>query len=314
MPSLSQVNLESYLLAQLPRRWTVWSVGRRTANRRSGAVGAGRRWRWRGRRRTASGSRRSWRCWGLAESARRCFWAWRWTCCSAGLADCGRPCAGPHSISLQQTATTALASGWYPEKTSMNPEHWHWVHCQVECGRRRKVHELVLADIAGDAWAQEADRPGSHVAAPAILAKCAAVVVVADAERLHAGDHNADFVVHKLLSTIGELSGGSRRKADQRPLAVVFTKTDACPRAADDPLSFAESHCRAVNRLREPVPEHQGVRHLGRRRQRQPRPPRPPPPRAATDRTARRGRAVWLAADATLTPDKKGTGPIIASD
>ena len=37
---------------------------------------------------------------------------------------------GPLSISLQQTTATALSTGWFPEKTARNPEHWHWVHCQ----------------------------------------------------------------------------------------------------------------------------------------------------------------------------------------
>ena len=52
---------------------------------------------------------------------------------------------GPMSISLQQTTTTALATGWFPEKTAATPEHWHWVHCQFNCRRRRRPLELVIA-------------------------------------------------------------------------------------------------------------------------------------------------------------------------
>lgn len=246
MPSLSQVNLESYLLAQLSTPLDCLVCGAENCQSAERCCRC---------RAPVALARQAADCkrepsfvavLGAGGVGKTVFLGMAMDMLLRRVGGLKATVRGPHSISLQQTATTALASGWYPEKTSTNPEHWHWVHCQVECGRRRKVHEIVLADIAGDAWAQEADRPGSHVAAPAILAKCAAVMVVADAERLHAGDHNADFVVHKLLSTIGELSGGSRRKADQRPLALVFTKTDACPRAADDPLGFAESHCRAL--------------------------------------------------------------------
>jgi len=153
---------------------------------------------------------------------------------------------GPHSIGLQQKTTTALASGWYPDKTSSDPEHWNWVHCLVECGRRRRPTELILADIAGDAWANEADHPGSQAALAALLARSNAIMVLADAQRLHAGDHSDDFVALKLLSQLGEFQRKGRR--ERRPLALVFTKADACQSCLDYPAEFAESHADSLLR------------------------------------------------------------------
>src|SRR5256714_3494146 len=90
---------------------------------------------------------------------------------------------GPMSISLQQATTTALATGWFPEKTVTTAEHWHWVHCQFNCRRRRRPLELVIPDISGEALALETERPGRYQAIRALLAKCAGLIVMADAEK-----------------------------------------------------------------------------------------------------------------------------------
>lgn len=153
---------------------------------------------------------------------------------------------GPHSIALQQQTTTALASGCYPDKTPLDPEQWNWVHCLVECGRRKRPAELILADVAGEAWMSEADRPETHAALTALLRRSAAVVVLADAQRLHAGDHSADYTVLKLLSQFDSAKGGRRR--DRRPLAVIFTKADTCQTALDRPSEFADAHADALLR------------------------------------------------------------------
>jgi len=153
---------------------------------------------------------------------------------------------GPMSISLQQTTTTALATGWFPEKTGTDPEHWHWVHCQFNCRRRRRPLELVIPDLSGDALAIETDRPGRYPAIRSLLEKCAAVMVLADAQRLQAGDHSQDFITLKLLSMIGELREQSssrwQRGTERRPLALVLTKADGCDGAQENPHHFAAAH------------------------------------------------------------------------
>jgi Double-GTPase 2 len=158
---------------------------------------------------------------------------------------------GPMSISLQQTTTTALATGWFPEKTVTTPEHWHWVHCQFNCRRRRRPIELVIPDLSGEALAIETERAGRYPAIRALLAKCAAVVVLADAELLQAGDHSQDFVTLKLLSLMGELreeQSRSRRNRgpERRPLALLLTKADKCDGLFENPAEFAEAHAGAL--------------------------------------------------------------------
>ena len=171
---------------------------------------------------------------------------------------------GPMSISLQQTTTTALATGWFPEKTVTTPEHWHWVHCQFNCRRRRRPLELVIPDVSGEALAIETERAGRYPAIRSLLAKCAGVMVLADAERLQAGDHSQDFVTLKLLSLIGELRdeqshGWRQRGAERRPLALVLTKADKCDGLDENPREFAEAHAScAVERL--PVAVSRGTR------------------------------------------------------
>jgi Double-GTPase 2 len=154
---------------------------------------------------------------------------------------------GPLSISLQQTTATALSTGWFPEKTARNPEHWHWVHCQFHCRRRRQPIEVVFADVAGDAFAEETEREGRHPAIRALLGRCSGVMVLVDAERLKSGDHEPDFVTLKLLTLLGDLraeqmSGRRLRGSERRPLALVLTKADQCEGCADDPREFAEAH------------------------------------------------------------------------
>src|SRR5690606_18919484 len=152
----------------------------------------------------------------------------------------------PHSISLQQATTTALAAGWYPDKTLRDPENTCWVHCRVECGRRRRRVDIVLADFAGEAFEDEMEMPGSFPAVRSILSKCKGILVLADAQRLQSGEHEADYLSLKLLSLVKELQPTSSRWARRRrtspPLALVFTKADMTPACAQNPLNFAENH------------------------------------------------------------------------
>jgi hypothetical protein len=170
---------------------------------------------------------------------------------------------GPMSISLQQATTTALATGWFPEKTPAGAEHWHWVHCQFNCRRRRRPLEIAVPDVSGEALAAETERPGRYPAIRSLLAKCAGVLIVADAERLQAGDHAQDFVTLKLLSLMGELrdehsKGWRNRHAERRPLALVLTKADRCDGLHDNPREFATAHASSLwNDCRSRFPRHE---------------------------------------------------------
>ncbi|HEY3395073.1 MAG TPA: hypothetical protein VGK58_20380, partial [Lacipirellulaceae bacterium] len=158
---------------------------------------------------------------------------------------------GPMSISLQQTTTTALSTGWFPEKTVTTPEHWHWVHCQFNCRRRRRPIELVIPDLSGEALAVETERSGRYPSIRSLLTKCAAVLVLADAELLQSGDHSQDFVTLKLLSLMGELRQEQARARrlrgpERRPLALLLTKADKCDGLFENPHEFAEAHASAL--------------------------------------------------------------------
>lgn len=152
---------------------------------------------------------------------------------------------GPQSIALQQTTSSALASGWFPDKTPNNPQEWQWVHARIECARKRKAQELILADIAGEAWATADHDSSRQMAVPALLAQAAAFVVLADAERLHAGEQEETFTALRSLSLLTEMRrepGRRSMRPDKRPCALVLTKADACFRSLDDPEGFAEAH------------------------------------------------------------------------
>ena len=169
---------------------------------------------------------------------------------------------GPMSISLQQTTTTALATGWFPEKTVTTPEHWHWVHCQFNCRRRRRPIELVIPDVSGEALGVETERSGRYPAVRSLLAKCAGFMVMADAELLQSGDHSHDFVTLKLLSLIGELRDEylkrRSRAPERRPMALVLTKADKCDGLLENPREFAEAHASALwSDCRSRFPRHE---------------------------------------------------------
>jgi hypothetical protein len=168
---------------------------------------------------------------------------------------------GPMSISLQQATTTALATGWFPEKTVTTAEHWHWVHCQFNCRRRRRPLELVVPDVSGEALVVETERANRYPALRSLLAKAAGVMVLADAEQLQSGDHSEDFVALKLLSLIGDLRNEHSRRtrgAERRPLALVLTKADKCEGLFDNPREFAEGHAASLwNDCRERFPKNE---------------------------------------------------------
>src|SRR6185295_14371320 len=97
----------------------------------------------------------------------------------------------------------------------------------------------------------ETERSGRYPAIRSLLANCAGVMVLADAERLQAGDHSQDFATLKLLSLIGELRDERSRSwrkngLDRRPVVLVLTKADQCDTLHEHPREFAEAHATAL--------------------------------------------------------------------
>jgi hypothetical protein len=150
---------------------------------------------------------------------------------------------GAFSISLQQLTTSALAQGIFPSKTPNEPDRWNWVHCQIRSKRRRMV-DLILPDMAGEAIVEEIDHPQTYPVIRSFLKKCSGVILLIDAIRLQHGEHDQDHFAMKLLMFLDELYGPQqkKKKAAARPIALVMTKADQCERCFDDPVTFARTH------------------------------------------------------------------------
>jgi hypothetical protein len=153
---------------------------------------------------------------------------------------------GAFSVSMQQQTMTALARRRFPEKTPSEADSWRWVHCEIIRDKQGKEYlDLVTPDFAGEAVALEIEQPGTFPTIHSVVAKSAALLVLLDSVRVRDGDREEDFFGMKLAAYIAErhqLGGGPLRKKLQAPVAVVLTKADACPEAADAPAKFAAAH------------------------------------------------------------------------
>ncbi|OHB78922.1 MAG: hypothetical protein A2W31_10595 [Planctomycetes bacterium RBG_16_64_10] len=150
---------------------------------------------------------------------------------------------GAFSISLQQLTTSALARGYFPEKTPNEPDRWNWVHCQIRSKRHRRPVDLIVPDMAGEAVLQEIEHPRTYPVIRSFLRKCAGVIVLIDAIRLQRGEHDQDHFSLKILMFLDELfDQPKKKKQPQRPVALVLTKADQCERCFDDPVAFAKTH------------------------------------------------------------------------
>lgn len=147
---------------------------------------------------------------------------------------------GAFSISLQQATLGALSRCRFPEKTPNEPDRWNWLHCQVKTPRRRRPVDLIMPDMAGEALLQELDHPNTFPVINAFLKRCAGIMLMVDAPDLEEGDDGHDYFAMKIVSYLCELASHRRTGWPNRPVAVIFTKSDQCSRTSfDDPADFA---------------------------------------------------------------------------
>jgi hypothetical protein len=150
-------------------------------------------------------------------------------------------------IALQELATTALENRRFPEKTPAEADEWQWVHCEVSSRARSKAYaDVITPDFAGEAIAQEIEQPGLYPAIGHVVSQSHGLLILCDSIRVRDAGLGEDLFAMKLLSYLTHLheaktSGRTRQKL-QRPIAIVFTKTDSCPEARDDPDRFARSN------------------------------------------------------------------------
>ena len=156
---------------------------------------------------------------------------------------------GAFSINLQQATIAALRRCQFPEKTPNDPDRWHWVHCQVEAPRRRRPLDVIVPDVAGESILEEIDHPHTYPAIRALLAKAAGALVLLDGPRLESSKSGQDLFALKLLEGFCEMADPAHRGWHNRPVAVVFTKSDQCDACLTDPVAYAAHRLPAVARL-----------------------------------------------------------------
>lgn len=148
---------------------------------------------------------------------------------------------GAFSLEVQQHSIAGLSQRRFPPATHRDPENWNWMHCQVNDRSRRRPLELILPDMSGAAIEEEVD----HHASPIIrefLKRCAAAIILVDAERLAHDDQSPDFFAMKVISHLHELGASRKASWTRRPVAIVFTKADGAPGCFEDPAAYAEVH------------------------------------------------------------------------
>lgn len=149
---------------------------------------------------------------------------------------------GAFSISLQQSTMQALARCEFPAKTPLEPDHWNWMHCQLQDQQTYGALELIMPDMAGEAIVEEMEHPGAFPVIKAFLSHCRGLVVLIDAARIEEGDQEHDFFTMKMLSYLTELNGDPGQGWPARPLALVFAKADLTDACFDDPREYARRH------------------------------------------------------------------------
>lgn len=149
---------------------------------------------------------------------------------------------GPFSLAVQQETVSALENRRFPDKTRSEADDWRWVHCEVAPARRpRNVTDIVTPDLAGEAIALEITRPGSYSIIKSVVSQSAGLILLFDSQRARDNGRDEDLFAMKLLSYLENTLAQqhtTRRKLSI-PLAIVFTKSDACAEASADPAEFA---------------------------------------------------------------------------
>lgn len=150
---------------------------------------------------------------------------------------------GAFSIGLQEQVVTALEQRTFPEKTPTESDLWKWLHCVVtdSSGRKPKEVDFVAPDFAGEAIAAELEQPGMYPAVQHIVSRSSALLLLCDSVQVRDCGSREDLFAMKIGSYISQVQGlndlGSKK--DLSPaVAIVFTKSDTCPEAAEDPQRF----------------------------------------------------------------------------
>jgi hypothetical protein len=162
---------------------------------------------------------------------------------------------GSFSVSLQQETITALQSQRFPQKTASEADHWKWIHCEVSNVKKPKAHlDIITPDLAGEAITLEIEQTGTFGAIRHVARRSQAFLILIDSLRARDAGREEDLCAMKLFSYVCSMHGGSgnaRRGMLKLPIALVFTKSDLCPEAQENPSKFATANLPGLMRLCE---------------------------------------------------------------
>lgn len=151
------------------------------------------------------------------------------------------------SVAVQEQTISALEQRRFPEKTASEADHWSWVHFEVRNAKKsRQYFDIVTPDLAGEAIGIEVDHPGTYPAIHSMVEQSRAILVLFDSVHVRDSGREEDVFALKLASYIHNLrmhgADPKRKQKDDLRIAIVFTKSDWCPEARNDPAEFAAEH------------------------------------------------------------------------
>ncbi|MEZ6138488.1 MAG: hypothetical protein R3C53_26700 [Pirellulaceae bacterium] len=156
--------------------------------------------------------------------------------------------ASAFSVGLQEHVVNELENRSFPEKTPAEADAWNWLHCKLTIAEKRSTRsvDLISPDFAGEAIAMEMQQPGLYPVVANVVRRSSGILILCDSVQVRDHGSGEDLFAMKLASYIAEqhsLYGKPKGKAGKGPsLAIVFTKTDACPEAVEDPTAFAANN------------------------------------------------------------------------
>ena len=149
----------------------------------------------------------------------------------------------PFSLTLHRNLILALERQRFPEKTPVETDRWHWLHCEILAPRIKGAVDIVTPDVAGEAVMNEMENPGTSKTIRALINRCAGMVVLVDLVQVVADGQSQELFAMQLISYLDALRPGKKksRKVDV-PVAIVFTKADLFEEWIGDPETFAKGN------------------------------------------------------------------------
>lgn len=149
------------------------------------------------------------------------------------------------SVAVQEQTIGALEQRRFPDKTASEADTWSWVHFEVRNAKRPKQYlDIVTPDLAGEAIGMEVDHPSTFPAIRSMTQKSMAMMVLFDSVRVRDSGREEDVFALKLAAYIQNLHAAPKKGKNNRTprIAIIFTKSDWCPEAKQDPARFAQEN------------------------------------------------------------------------